>query len=128
MNAYFRLMTKIRVLCALLVSGTLWLTTAGVAQASTMMVPAAACIPSNNLFIGPLSGPLNSITGGFGGVLKPFVLLVVAIAAVAAVVSVLTNKAERWMKAIGYVLAIALGIPLVLALFSGVYNLVSNAC
>jgi hypothetical protein len=92
------------------------------------VLPMAQCIPTNDLLYGPLGPIITKLAGGFGGLILPTAVMVLLLGAVGFVVTVLTKKASMFLRAIGVVVGVILGLPLLILIVSAVYTLLNNAC
>ena len=92
------------------------------------VLPAAACVPTNDLLYGQLGPIIEKLAGGFGGLVLPIAIMVLLLAAVAAVATILTNKAAVFFKAMGVLVGVILGLPLVILIVAAIYTLLNNAC
>jgi hypothetical protein len=92
------------------------------------LMPAATCVPTNNLLSGPLGTVLDKMSGGVGGLLLPIGGMILLVAAIAFIATVLSNKASKFLAAIVRVVAVILGVPLVILIVSAIYVMLNNAC
>ena len=91
-------------------------------------MPMAKCVPTNNVLVGPLNSVIDKITGAFGGLIAPLGFMMILLVAALVVVTILTKRAQGLMKAIGMVVGVLLGLPLVVLVVSALYTLLNNAC
>lgn len=91
-------------------------------------LPAAQCIPSNDLLSGPLGGVIDKLSGAFGGLVMPLAIMMVLLLAVIFLVTVLTKSASRFLKAGGVVVGAVLGLPLLILIVASLFALFNNAC
>jgi hypothetical protein len=82
----------------------------------------AACIKTNDLLSGPLSGVIGLFTGAFGGLLQGLAILMAVVFAVAAVVTIRTDKAAGFLKGIAWALLIPIVLVLALVIYYAVFN------
>ena len=91
-------------------------------------LPAATCVPTNDLLYGPLGPIIKQLAGGVGGLLLPTIVMMLLLAAVLIVATILTKKSSIFMKAVGTLVGVALGVPLLILIVAAIYTLINNAC
>lgn len=90
---------------------------------------AANCIKTNNLFSGPLDGPLGQLEGAFGGIMMPIVYFVLALLGVWGVITVARNKdASGTLKGMVAVASIPFGLIALLLLVRNLFAALNNSC
>ena len=86
-----------------------------------------ACVPSNTLLSGPFDPVIQLITGGFGGLLQTLAIGMAVLLAFLAIATILSRKAGTFMKLVAFVLAIPVGLVIILALYSAVFNGINDS-
>jgi hypothetical protein len=91
-------------------------------------LPAAQCIPSNDLVLGPLRGVFTQLSGAVNAVILPLGLLMLLVLVVMFIVTVLNKGSSRFIKAAGTVVGAILLVPLAVLLIAALQTLFMNAC
>lgn len=88
----------------------------------------AKCIPENNTFSGPLNPVLELVAGAFGGIMFEAAVTMIIIFALVGIFLAKSDRAQGWIKAIGMVVVILLGVMIVLLVISGVATAIDGQC
>lgn len=88
----------------------------------------ADCIPKNNAFAGALAPVMQWIAGAFGGLLWPAAVMMIVIFAVVAVFMAKSDKAEGFIRAIGFIVMVVLGVMIALLVLTGVVGYIDSQC
>lgn len=97
-------------------------------MSAQVTVLAAPCIPTNDVFTGPLGQFMDTIAGALGGfiwVLAPVMMIVLALAAIAVIRS---KNAAGWIKALVAIPLILVGLIVLLILLAGPIAGLNNLC
>lgn len=95
---------------------------------SSDFVVAAPCIRRNNTLSGPLSGFLNKIGGAFGDLVFVLPPIIMGILAVLAILTILSDRASGFIKAIILVALIAPGVILLMVIINALLGGMNNYC
>ncbi len=92
------------------------------------VLPTAQCVPTNDLLYGPLGPIISKLAGGVGGLILPTVVMMLMLTAVLIVATILTKKSAVFMKAVGALVGVALGVPLLILIVAAIYTMINSAC
>lgn len=99
-----------------------------VEAAAPSMVPAATCIPTNTLLIGPLNGIIVQIEGALGGFLFGIVTVIIIFCAVMLVLTVLSKKAQGYLRAMAAVALVPFAVIILLIVYNALIGGFNSAC
>lgn len=86
------------------------------------------CIPTNTILTGPLQKPIADLEGALGGLMFSLVIFMAVLLAVVLVITILSNKAPVYMKALASVFAIPLVVILVIVAYTAIVTGFNTAC
>jgi hypothetical protein len=92
------------------------------------MVPAAQCVPTNQLLIAPMAPVINTIVGAMGGVFFGIVIGMLVLMGVLALVTILNKSSARYMKNMAMAAGIPIGLILLLIAYNAVVVGLNNVC
>ncbi|NCC35734.1 MAG: hypothetical protein EOM24_27535 [Chloroflexia bacterium] len=91
----------------------------GLAEAVTLSIlPMAPCINTNQILFGPMSKIIQDVEGALGGLLFGVVTLLIVAFALRLIVTITSNKAPTYMRAIALVALVPVGTILVVITYN----------